>query len=218
MRSLPPSGRVARRSGGQPPAAISRPGVLGPAPAGLRRSGRARADRRTRSGGPRRQPNRPHFYGRRLRRFSLLGASRCWDREPVALDPSRRRPVSHGRSGDGGGPVRASRQPPSSGRVCRLQRVPRPGARGSLPRAGLGRPGGARIRSVSRRACPSRRARPAPAAALFPRDRILDRAVPALRDLPPEPAEHVHWKADSVDVAGGAREGSRRCDHRRSPQ
>lgn len=218
MRSLSPSGRVAGRSGAQAPAAISRAGVLGPALAGLRRSRRARSDRRTRSGGPRRQPNRPYFYGRRLRRFSLLGAPCGGNREPAALDPSRRRPVSLRRSGDGGRPVRASRQPPSPGRVYRLQRVPRPRARGSLPHAGLRRPGGARIRSVPRRACPGGRARPAPAAAFFPRDRTLARPVPALRDLSPEPAEHVHRKADSADVAGRAREGARQRDRRRFPQ
>ena len=186
--------------------------VLGPADAGLRRSGGAGADPRARAGGARRQPDRagsspataratscsPALHrvglanqaesvarddGLRLHGAYIVAAVRC--------APPANLPTPEERANCAEWLEREVALLPDV-HVVRLPRRLRVGERAAA--AGRAR----------------RRAGAAPEAEVRPRRGRRRRAVAAARLLSPQPAEHVHRQADAGDDGRGARAGARR--------
>ncbi len=99
----------------------------------------------------------------------------------------------------------ANRPLPEELENCREYIAPgavRPPAAASPPGAR-----GARLLGLPRRARGGGRAAAEAETALRARSRPSHRAGPAARELPPEPAEHVHREADAGDAAGRVEEG-----------
>ena len=179
---------------------------------GLRRPGRADPAARAGAGGPRRQPDGPGVHRRRVGRLPVGGAARGRASPTGRLEPARRRrPDADRRLHRGGRPLRAAGQQAdarrsatparrsSSARSALLDRVCVVVVALGAVRLGRGAPG---VRGAG-----PRDARREPRFGHGAEAR--DRAVPAARLVPPEPAEHVHRPADAADVRRGHPTGHR---------
>jgi hypothetical protein len=140
---------------------------------------------------------------------------------PGSPPAARRRASSHRHVHRRGEPLRAARQQAHAGGAGQLSAVSRTRDRSARTRA---------RRRCSRRVRLGRddpgdrvtRSRSAAAAEIHARRRGRDRSVHDDRQLPPEPAEHVHREAHSADARHGVRsccrdrrdQGPRSCDAR----
>ena len=198
---MPPPRRLAGRGRPSGPAPLPRRALLEPAASGVRKSAVAPLHRRPRPRRAWRQSNRPDLHGRRVRELSL-------QRDPCGRAFQQRGVGSGGRwpralrsTADGGGQVRASRQPAASRGVRELPGVPDRRNAADLPAAGAAgsrRPG---VRVLPPGACRHRRSGPASQASLRAWRAIRDRLGRSLRLLPPQPADHLHGPAHAADAA-----------------
>src|SRR5712691_4910816 len=112
-RRLPPLPAVGAPPRGQrrhSTAPLPRPGLLGAAAAGLRRSRGTAPRHGPGSGRSWRQPHRPHVHRRPQRRLAVPRALRGGLRQPADVHRNRRRPPASGRLYHRGASLRASRQ------------------------------------------------------------------------------------------------------------
>jgi hypothetical protein len=210
--------RTLARGGCQAPAeAFHRPTVLGETRPRLRRP-----EGPTPAGGPRsrgawRQSHGAGLYRGCVGQLPLCGTPRGGRRQPSRVGPAGRRPDAFERARHGGMPVRSAGQSAPARRVREMPPLPPSGAHAAFARQrhrGLWRPRLRRGSDLPRRDRPSG---PAAQASLRPRLPDADRDVSSLRQLSPEPAEHVHRQADSTNAAVGAAKGGRGCGTPLSP-
>ena len=164
-------------------------------------------------GGQRREPHRADVHRGSLGRLAVRGAAPRRPRQPAAVD--RTATTASARAASGSPRSSAARRPTTSRRrTSAIRCLPyldaRAGAAGDRPGAGrarlvrLGRgaagAGGARATRSRARSRASGTAR-----------RRGSGELDAARQLPPEPAEHVHGQADGGDARSGdrPREGAR---------
>ena len=204
-------------------ARLSRRDVLGPAGAGLRRPGRASADRRSGAGGTRRQPDRPRLHGRRHRRLRRFPDGRaashrlrqprhvaatstmgwhCTTRTSSRPSAAPRRTTSRGRKRSPAASITwmpSSRTSPTSASSSRSARSDSTRGCSVLKRRG--------VRVSPKPQFGARRRRDA-------RCRRHAAARRADRLLSPEPAEHQHRRADRPDDARRVPPGAATGEHR----
>ena len=129
LPSLPPSRRVARAGRAREAGGVPRLGLLGPADAGLRRPGRARADPRARARRARRQPHRPDLHRRPLGRLPVRVAAPGRARQPGRV--GRRAATGWSCTARTSSPRCAARRRPT----CRRRRSARTARSGSSARS-----------------------------------------------------------------------------------
>src|SRR5215831_1800439 len=206
--ALSPSRQASRGGGGRAPAALSRPALLGASASGLRRSKGARPHRGPRSRRSRRQPDGAHVHGGPQRRLALSRAARGRPRQPAYVDASRRRAPAHRRLHHGDPALRPSRQQALARRDGALPALLARRAQPPHGSAGRGGAGQDRLGRVPARSTCHGAGRAPSAPAVRPRRarRHARRRDPP-RELPPEPAEHLHGQADAPDAEGRLRAG-----------
>jgi hypothetical protein len=198
MPAMPASGPLARGSGAPPSAPVCRSDLLGEARSGLRRSDRAHRDRRPGPRRARRKSDRTHVHRRSFRRRALRGAPCGGPGERAGLQGSRRRTEASRRAHHRGMPLRASRQQAAAVGARQLSRIPAARDRAAEASARLRGARGARFWRVPPSAR-ARRSRVAEAEApLRAWGALHGRPRPGFHDVSPEPAEHLHGKADAA--------------------
>ena len=201
---LPAPGGLARGGGPGQAGVVPGLGVLGPPGAG---HGPGRCPDRRRRAGPgraRREPHRAGVHRRPQRRLDLRGSLAGGPGQPADLDPHRRRPGADRRAGGRRGAVRTPGERAHPRGARHLLTVAGPRARAAAAAAGDRRP--RRIRLDGAVAGAGRRRVPGapPASGLRARGgggaggdaRPAHRA----RQLPREPAEHLHRQAHRADA------------------
>src|SRR5215467_835202 len=199
--SMPAARETPRGGRGRSAQTLSRPALLGPPAAGLRRFARSPAARRAGAGGPRRQPHGPDVHRGPQRRLALRRAPPRGLRQPPDGRAPGRRPAPARRVRHRRGPVRAAVQQARArrDRPLRALSLDRAAAAHARPRRRRAR--AHRLAGLSERTSRPRRTARASGAQVRTRgDHSLRRRHHADRDLSPEPAEHLHRQADAPDA------------------
>ena len=209
---LPAAGRVARGVGADQAPVVRRSALLGQAGAGLGCRASAGFDRRPGSGGQRRQPDRPGFHRRPVRRRVVRGNAAGRPGELADQCRRRRRPDTQRHPGGGRRAVRTAGECADAGGAIDLCAVADRRVAAGRRRRASDR-GAGRIRlALSARHDSSRRWPGAPAAAEIRSRAARDRACRSRRGgaaglLPPQPAEHLHRQTDPRNARRHLREG-----------